>query len=59
VLEFVRPVTVIGEDVPEAAPVAPPSLDVQVAVYEVIAEPLLLGVVNVTCMLLLPAVMVG
>ena len=56
---MVRPVTVIGEDAAEADPVAPPSLDVQVAVYEVMGEPLLAGVANATCMVLLPGVIVG
>ena len=46
---MVTPVTVIGLDKPPVAPVAPPLLDTQVAVYPVTAlPPLLAGAVNAT-----------
>jgi hypothetical protein len=62
-LPFVRPVTVIGEAVgPDIVPVAgpaPPSLDVHVAVYEVIGLPLSLGAENVTVVCAGPRATVG
>ena len=46
VLPIVKPVTLSGERVFVPERVAPPSLDVQVAVYFVIAAPFVFGTVN-------------
>ena len=56
---MVRPVTVNGDAEPDRAPVAPPSLDVHDAVYEVIALPLLFGAVNETTIWWFPRVTDG
>ena len=42
------PATRIGDEAPDWLTAVPPVLLVQVAVYDVIAEPLALGAVNVT-----------
>ena len=47
-LPVVRPVTVIGERAELTDPVAPPLLDVHVAVYDVIALPPVAPALNVT-----------
>jgi hypothetical protein len=53
---LVRAVTAIGVFVPATAFVVPPSLEVHVAVYLVIAAPLLAGTVNATVAELFPRV---
>ena len=56
---MVSPVTLIGDAVPAVIAVRPPSVDVHVAVYDVIGRPLLAGALNATCIKLVPGVIVG
>jgi hypothetical protein len=56
VLLLVREATLIGEDAPDTVCVAPPSLDVQVALYAVMVSPLLPFAANATVTELLPRV---
>jgi hypothetical protein len=56
---LVSPVTTIGEAAPEREPGAPPSLDVQFALYPVIALPPLFGATNATEIWPLPNVVTG
>jgi hypothetical protein len=59
VLPLVRPVTSIGEIVPELLAGRPPSGDGHVAVYDVIGAPLSAGGVNATCITFRPDVTLG
>src|SRR5262245_19886050 len=59
VFVFVTPVTTIGECLPVDARVTPPLLDLQVATYNVIAEPPFAGARNETVTRASPAVALG
>ena len=56
---MVRPVTVIGDAVPELLPAVPLLLDVHDAAYDVIALPLFAGAVKATTICWFPRVTEG